>query len=339
MNRDINYNLDSDSGDDMNRTRELDRARAALSHDLGSDKSESESIMSSNSSHSRRSKPTRRVDNDGIVRMERQRDMGYDEDQEQSEIEEEEQSEYAGSELSEGEVLKKKRAALSKLGRLSKRMGVAPYRNFNMDSDLIDMQAEISSLKSEGQLSSNTKLAATILSYTVKGIEMVNNTVDPLGVDLDGWGENVDKDIQSGQFEDVLEDLSEKYGIHIETGPELTLLKMLGISAFTFHASKMFMGKEREDYKRLKAEEAARNQLSAPQETRKVQQPQKQEPPTPKYVPIMTPRPKVPRQEMKGPQGVDEMLKELVIEVDASFEDDDEDDNVQQTQGGLTFDV
>jgi hypothetical protein len=67
----------------------------------------------------------------------------------------------------------------------------------------------------------------------ITGAEYLNNKFDPFDVKLDGWSESVNEGICD--FDEVFEELAEKYGGKSEMAPELKLLMMLGGSAFMFH--------------------------------------------------------------------------------------------------------
>ena len=63
----------------------------------------------------------------------------------------------------------------------------------------------------------------------------MNNKFDPLDVVLDGWSEEINEDVENGDYDEVLEDLYDKYADTVEMGPELKLLMMIGGSAVKFH--------------------------------------------------------------------------------------------------------
>ena len=67
----------------------------------------------------------------------------------------------------------------------------------------------------------------------VTAIEFLNNKFDPFDVKLDGWSENVHEGIND--YDDIFEELHEKYKSKASMAPELRLLLSLGGSAFMFH--------------------------------------------------------------------------------------------------------
>ena len=72
----------------------------------------------------------------------------------------------------------------------------------------------------------------------VTGLEFLNNRYDPMGAKLDGWSESIMENIND--YDDVFEELIEKYKTSIESPPEIRLLLMLGGSAFMFHLTNQF---------------------------------------------------------------------------------------------------
>jgi hypothetical protein len=72
-----------------------------------------------------------------------------------------------------------------------------------------------------------------MLMAFVTAIEFLNNRFDPFELKLDGWSENVHESI--GEYDDVFEELHEKYKSTGKVSPEIKLLLTLGGSAFMFH--------------------------------------------------------------------------------------------------------
>ena len=111
--------------------------------------------------------------------------------------------------------------------------GIRTTMNYNMNSHLEDMRNEYIKLKKQREIDNSVKFQRKILMAFVTGLEFLNNKVDPFAVQLDGWSESVNENIND--FDEVFEELSEKYGGKSEIAPELKLLMMLGGSAFMFH--------------------------------------------------------------------------------------------------------
>ena len=69
----------------------------------------------------------------------------------------------------------------------------------------------------------------------VTGIEFLNGRFDPFNVKLDGWGESVNENLND--YDEIFEELNEKYGGAGDMAPELRLLFTLAGSAVMFHLS------------------------------------------------------------------------------------------------------
>ena len=67
----------------------------------------------------------------------------------------------------------------------------------------------------------------------VTAIEFLNTRFDPFDVKLEGWSESVHENV--GDYDDIFEELHEKYKSKSQMAPELKLLLMLGGSGFMFH--------------------------------------------------------------------------------------------------------
>ena len=145
-------------------------------------------------------------------------------------------SSYTGSDLSPEETLKKKRLLLFKLKRLQKK-NYQPSRFYDMNSSLPELTAEVESLKREANLDQGTKVTKNALISICSLLEYVNNKFDPFDVVLDGWSEDINDDVQNGEYDEVMEEMYYKYYDKVSMGPELKLITMIGGSAVKFHLS------------------------------------------------------------------------------------------------------
>ncbi len=73
---------------------------------------------------------------------------------------------------------------------------------------------------------------------TVSGMEWLNGKFDPIGARLDGWSDSVYENIDD--YDDIFEELHEKYKGKAKFAPEVKLLAMLGGSAFLHHMTHSF---------------------------------------------------------------------------------------------------
>lgn len=145
-------------------------------------------------------------------------------------------SSYAGSDLSPEEVLKKKRLLLFKLKRLQQK-GYQASRFYDMNSSLEELTAEVESIKREANLNQGVKVAKNALVSVCSLLEYVNNKFDPADIVLDGWSEEINDDVQAGDYDEVMEEIYYKYYDKVSMGPEMKLITMVGGSAVKFHLS------------------------------------------------------------------------------------------------------
>jgi len=113
--------------------------------------------------------------------------------------------------------------------------GIRTTMNYNMNSHLEDMRNEYIKLKKQREIDNSVKFQRKMLMACVTGLEFLNNRFDPFSVQLDGWGESVNENIND--YDEIFEELNEKYGGGGDMAPELRLLFTLAGSAFMFHLS------------------------------------------------------------------------------------------------------
>ena len=113
--------------------------------------------------------------------------------------------------------------------------GIRTTMNYNMNSHLEDMRNEYIKLKKQREIDNAVKFQRKMLMACVTGLEFLNNRFDPFSVKLDGWGESVNENVND--YDEIFEELNEKYGGGGDMAPELRLLFTLAGSAFMFHLS------------------------------------------------------------------------------------------------------
>ena len=134
--------------------------------------------------------------------------------------------------MSSEETRRKKQEILFKLEKM-RRLGVAGIKKFNMSNKLSNMQDELDRVKYERELESSIKFQRKCLMAMVTGTELLNNKFDFLDLKLDGWSEQVHDNID--EYNEVFEELHEKYRTKMKMSPEIKLLFMLGGGAFMYH--------------------------------------------------------------------------------------------------------
>lgn len=130
------------------------------------------------------------------------------------------------------EILKEKQELLYEIERLKKR-GAQFSKEYNISSNLEDMKLEISRVKNIRDNENGIKLCRKILMCCCSGIEWVNNRWDPFNIQLDGWSESLHDDISS--YDEVFEELYQKYKTEGTIAPELKLVFMIVSSAVMYH--------------------------------------------------------------------------------------------------------
>ena len=134
--------------------------------------------------------------------------------------------------LSKDELLREKFKFLRKLEALEKK-GVELTKKYNMDSDLAEMQGEYEMIMEEKTKQNSIKFQGNMMMAIINGIEFLNNRFDPFDIKLDGWGEQINENIND--YDDVFGELYEKYKSKASLAPELKLLFQLGGSAMMVH--------------------------------------------------------------------------------------------------------
>merc|ERR1711871_1441245 len=127
---------------------------------------------------------------------------------------------------------KEKQELLFKFARLEAR-GIHLTKKFTMHSNFEEMKEEYERLKRNREIDNSIKFQRKMLMAFSTGVEFLNNKFDPFDVKLDGWSENVHESISD--YDEVFEELHEKYKEKAQMAPELKLLMMVGGSAFMFH--------------------------------------------------------------------------------------------------------
>jgi hypothetical protein len=134
--------------------------------------------------------------------------------------------------LSEDEIIIMKKELIYQFERLEKK-GMKLPRKFTLASSLEEMKMEYERLKRDKEVDSSVKLQRRIMMAVVSGVEYMNGQFDPVGAKLDGWSDSIYENID--EYDDIFEELHEKYKGKAKMAPEVKLLMMLGGSAFMHH--------------------------------------------------------------------------------------------------------
>ena len=102
-----------------------------------------------------------------------------------------------------------------------------------MTSDYNEVKMEYDRLNRQRECDQSVRFQRKMLVAFITAIEFLNNKFDPIDLKLDGWSESIHENIND--YDDVFEELHEKYKGKGEMAPELKLLLMVGGSGFMFH--------------------------------------------------------------------------------------------------------
>jgi len=134
--------------------------------------------------------------------------------------------------MTKEELLRDKFKFLRKLEALEKK-GVELSKKYNMESSLQEMQGEYETIMEEKEKSNSVKFQGNMLMACINGIEFLNGRFDPFDIKLDGWGEQLNENIND--YDEIFGELHEKYKSKASMAPELKLLFQLGGSAMMVH--------------------------------------------------------------------------------------------------------
>lgn len=134
--------------------------------------------------------------------------------------------------MSKEELLREKLKYLRKLESLEKK-GVELTKKYNMDDSLLEMQGEYEMIMEEKSKQNSVKFQGNMLMACINGIEFLNNRFDPFDIKLEGWGEQVNENIND--YDEIFSELHDKYKSKASLAPELKLLFQLGGSGMMVH--------------------------------------------------------------------------------------------------------
>ena len=134
--------------------------------------------------------------------------------------------------LTEKEILREKVIYLRKLEALEKK-GIQITKKHTIDTPLDEIKGEYELIKSELEKKNSVKFQGKMLMAFVSGVEYLNQKFDPFDINLDGWGENVNENLE--EYDEIFGELHEKYASKATIAPELKLLFSLAGSGLMLH--------------------------------------------------------------------------------------------------------
>lgn len=188
---------------------------------------------------------------------------------------------------------------LNKLARLQKK-GFNVSGRLNNYSNIDEIRTEYKRVTYQIEVDQSIRFQRRMLMAFVTGLEFMNKRYDPFDIQLDGWSDEMMRGIDD--YDNVFEELHNKYKTKMAIAPEVKLIMMVGGSAMMFHlTNSMFKSalpnvnqvmKDNPELMKSVMEAMVKSQTGAPA----LQQPEGERPPTP--------RDASGRREMKGP-GID----------------------------------
>ena len=130
------------------------------------------------------------------------------------------------------EIMEEKQELLYRLDRLDKN-GYKSSKKYNMNSNLEEIRGEYNKLKKQRDVEKSIKFSRKMLMAFSSGVEFLNNKFDPFEFKLTGWSESMYENLSD--YDEIFEELHEKYKDKVKMPPEVRLVMMVGGSAFMFH--------------------------------------------------------------------------------------------------------
>jgi hypothetical protein len=126
---------------------------------------------------------------------------------------------------------------LNKLQRLEAK-GFPVSKRFTMDNSFDEIKGEYNRLVDARNLESSLRFQRQMLMGAITGLEWMNNKFDPFDIKLEGWSESVHTNVED--FDEIFEELYDKYKERGKMPPEMRLMMAVAGSGFMCHVSNSF---------------------------------------------------------------------------------------------------
>lgn len=163
---------------------------------------------------------------------------------ESSEADDESEVEAPKKQKTYEEIQQEKQKLLFNLERLQKQ-GYPPSKKYSMASSYEDMAFEHDRLKKQRDVEKSIKFSRKVLMAFVSGAEFLNSKFDYFDIKLNGWSENVMENVTD--YDEVFEELHDKYADSVKMAPEIKLLGLISSSAFMFHLTNTLFKSSKSD--------------------------------------------------------------------------------------------
>ena len=136
--------------------------------------------------------------------------------------------------LTQEEIRKRKFELLYKIKALAKK-GIAQPRPVDFETPLDNVELTYNEMYDTYKRKNSVKLQRKMLVMAATFVEFMNTRYDPFDFKLQGWSESVYEGVSNEEYDEVLEELYEKYKTKTKMAPEAKILMMLGGSAIMHH--------------------------------------------------------------------------------------------------------
>lgn len=126
---------------------------------------------------------------------------------------------------------------LNKLQRLESK-GYPVSKRFTMDNSFEEIKGEYTRLVDARNLEGSLRFQRQMLMGAITGMEWMNDKFDPFDLKLDGWSESVHTNVED--FDEIFEELYDKYKERGKMPPEMRLMMAVAGSGFMCHVSNSF---------------------------------------------------------------------------------------------------
>ena len=165
-------------------------------------------------------------------------DSDDEDDSEEGSEEDDDESVKNVKKMSYEDIQKEKQNLLFELERLQK-AGFTPSKRYSMASTYEEMKFERDRLKRMRDVERSIKFSRKMLIGFAGGVEYLNKTFNPADLKLNGWSENIMENVND--YDEVFEELHDKYSDSVKMPPELKLVMMVAGSGFMFHMTNSFL--------------------------------------------------------------------------------------------------
>ena len=131
---------------------------------------------------------------------------------------------------------REKNSYLTRMMRLSSK-GMGGQR-MTMANSLDEIKAEYGRVVDSRNLEASLKFQRNMLMTFATGAEFLNNRFNPFDVNLEGWSESVHENAED--YDEIFEELYDKYKDAGKMPPEVRLVMTLGASAAMFHVTNTY---------------------------------------------------------------------------------------------------